>query len=215
MADETQTQDLRKVVSDRSERVYAAKDHLLVVEGHYALRLRRFFYRDIQAIFYRTTTRWIVTSILAGCALVFFLALTAFNPEIWPVLLIFGLPLAAFLIFDLVSGPTTECYIQSAVQRHQLASCSRRRKAHKVITALEPHIRENQPNLSEAEFKQRIRDIVAEAREYQRQQSQSSKLPERGSRSGNPWVGSTFQQPTPAPVPEQTPPPPPPQNPQQ
>jgi hypothetical protein len=53
-----------------------------------------------------------------------------------------------FLLVGLIAGPTSKCYVRTAVQTEPLAPLSRLRRAERVFATLRPLILQAQPELS-------------------------------------------------------------------
>ena len=130
-------------------RLWEGPDHLLVVtswpsgEGY-----KRFFFRDIQAIVIRQTSRrtgvnialFILSLLTAGPFFVF----GERGGDSWiPATIVGGIWLV-FIIINSLLGPTCETRIQTAVQTESITSLVRLRTALKVLARIQPHIVEAQ-----------------------------------------------------------------------
>ena len=119
------------------------KDHLLVIDtSGYTESYKRFRFRDIQALVICRTDTWLYQAvILAAFASLFgLIALLGSGPVIaW----IFGSLAVIFgvcVLVDLLLGPTSKCYLRTAVQTEQLAPLARLRRAQRVLATLRPLI---------------------------------------------------------------------------
>jgi hypothetical protein len=126
--------------------LWAAPDHVLMVRASsFGERYKRFYFRDIQAIFLRPTPRgfWsrIVFGILAAAGVAGAIATSdGIAGTLWFVAAVLG----ALLIADFLKGPTCACFVKTAVQMERLGSLTRTRKAERVLARLRPLIRQAQ-----------------------------------------------------------------------
>lgn len=124
-------------------RLWEGADHLLVVtswptgEGY-----KRFYFRDIQAIIIRQTSRRMIANIV-----LLVLALLSAGPFFISQdgdMRIGGVVIASFwLLFIIINsllGPTCETRIQTAVQTEPITSLVRLRTALKVLARVQPPI---------------------------------------------------------------------------
>ncbi len=144
--------------------LWLGPDHLLCVETEgYAESYKRFYFRDIQAITLRRTSRMLVLGLFTGGCTSFFAILTVGVGDetakwIFGVLtVLFAIPFIANFIY----GPTCRCELRTAVQTEDLPSLSRIRRAQKVIARLQPLIAEAQGQLNEAEVPQLMQELAA------------------------------------------------------
>lgn len=124
--------------------LWAGKDHLLHI---YSQRVReeykRYYYKDIQAVYLRKTPRLKIETAILGCVTAVFLGLALFGfGEILTYFLaaLFG----TVLMVNLWIGPTCDCHIQTFVRRDKLPSLYRIRTARKALDILTPLIQEIQ-----------------------------------------------------------------------
>lgn len=141
------------LVTTSKSSLWLAKDHLLVIDtSGYTESYKRFRFRDVQALVLCRTDSWLYRAvILAGLAsLSGLLAIVIGGPiAAW----IFGIIAALFgffLLVDLIAGPTSKCYLRTAVQTEPLASLSRLRRAERVLSTLRPLILQAQSEGSRA-----------------------------------------------------------------
>ncbi len=148
----------------RQSRLWLGQDHLLLVDSTLnAQELKRFYFRDIQAITVRKTHKGRTTNlVLAGLIAMFCLWAVLITDDVGQgVLLTIAAVFGGFLIANSLFGPTCECHLQSAVQREQLPSLGRLRTARKVLGLLRPHIEQAQGNLSAGEARERAATLAA------------------------------------------------------
>jgi len=119
------------------------KDHLLIIDtSGYTETYKRFRFRDIQALVFCTTDTWLYQAvILAAFAGLFgLIAVLGGGPVMaWifgSLAVIFGIS----VLVDLLLGPTSKCYLRTAVQTEHLAPLARLRRARRVIATLRPLI---------------------------------------------------------------------------
>lgn len=130
------------VTTSRSS-LWLGKDHLLVIDtSGYTESYKRFRFRDIQALVFCRTDTWLYQAVILAAFAAFFglIALLGGGPVIaW----IFGSLAVIFgvcVLVDLLLGPTSKCYVQTAVQTEQLAPLARLRRAQRVLATLRPLI---------------------------------------------------------------------------
>lgn len=131
-------------VARLSCRLWLGDDHLLQVEsvGGYTESYKRFYFRDIQAIYLHKTAAWFVANLALGLCTGFFLlwALLVKNPGGVIALAIFTGAFGFFLLLNVFRGPTCSCHLKTAVHLEELPSLRRRRNAEKVLARLQPLI---------------------------------------------------------------------------
>ena len=126
-------------------RLWEGPDHLLFVtswptgEGY-----RRFFFRDIQALVIRRTSRrmWINITLFV-LALITVSPILAFSDRGSASLTASGIVGGFWLLLVLrnsLLGPGCETHIQTAIQTERISSLCRLRTAHKVLARIQPHI---------------------------------------------------------------------------
>jgi hypothetical protein len=132
-------------------------DHLLLIEseGGFTEQYKRLYYSDIQAIFVRRTKNWAYVSFAFGFLVAIggiFAAVTG-TPfyEFW---LIFGGFFLVLLAVHLLKGPTSQTFVQTAVQTEELPALNRIRKAKKHIPALRARIAAAQGTLAPEQVQQ-------------------------------------------------------------
>jgi hypothetical protein len=142
--------------------LWLGRDHLLCVDSTgYTEDYKRFYFRDIQSITLRRTTRRFVTNF----CLVIFLLITGFPIAYFYSIgettgvVGFGIVMAALLIGLIVNsalGPTTVGYLRTAVQVEDLPSLARLSKSHKVLARLRPLIAAEQGQLTPEALAERL-----------------------------------------------------------
>jgi len=123
-------------------RLWLGDDHLLQVEsvGGYSESYKRFYFRDVQAIYLQKTNSWLIVNLVLGLFTGSFLLWTLMVKDhagviaLGIVTSLFGL----FLLVNALRGPTCACQLQTAVHREELPSLRRRRNAEKVLARLKP-----------------------------------------------------------------------------
>jgi hypothetical protein len=148
----------------RQSRLWLGKDHLLLVDSTLnAQELKRFYFRDIQAITVRKTHKGRTTNlVLAGLIAMFCLWAVLITDDVGQgVLLTIATVFGGFLIANSLFGATCECHLQSAVQREQLPSLGRLRTARKVLGLLRPHIEQAQGSLTADQARERAATLTA------------------------------------------------------
>ncbi len=122
--------------------LYQGPDHLLQVSSTgYSENYKRFYYRDIQAItFQKTSLGKILNGIWIFLAAAFALPTFDMNSGgaivMWIIAGIFLLLLA----LNLFAGPTSSCYIRTAVQTERLPSLKRIKATRKMLDRIKPLI---------------------------------------------------------------------------
>jgi hypothetical protein len=129
-------------------RLWLAKDHLLSVDYQwYSEDYKRFYFRDIQAMIIRKTRtgRTInevltpLTCIVVALAVSLSIA-SGFDDGFAIFWWIIGAVLLAFLVANIIMGPTCKCYMKTAVQTEELPSLRRLRRTRKVLARVRPLI---------------------------------------------------------------------------
>jgi hypothetical protein len=125
-------------------RLWLGDDHLLQVEsvGGYSESYKRFYFRDIQAIYLHKTNSWrtinIVLSLLTGGFLLWTLLV---KDQVGVIALaIIAASFGFFLLLNVFRGSTCICHIKTAVHLEELPSLRRRRNAEKFFARLTPLI---------------------------------------------------------------------------
>lgn len=126
--------------------LYQAEDHLLMLEGYWTERYRKFPYRDITAIIWSPTYKYSGYNAGLGPGLVMAILLIVFNTGLYGPdgLAVFGwiigVPMAVMLAVNLVKGPTVRCALRTKVQQVQLESVTRRARLNALLAAIGPQI---------------------------------------------------------------------------
>jgi hypothetical protein len=134
--------------------LWAGDDHLLHIHSQ---RIReeykRYYYKDIQAVYLRQTARMKIESFILGGIAAGFLLLAWF--DLAPVLT-YSLAsiMGVGLLVNLLRGPTCECHIQTFIRREKLPSLYRIRTAQKALKILKPMVYETQGRVTSAMLKE-------------------------------------------------------------
>ncbi len=140
--------------STHQSRLWLGADHLLLVHSTLTSQdLKRFYFRHIQALVVRKTQtgRWVNFTLAMIVVLMLGGGINFSGPQGMGVDFVFLTLAGVFGVLLLINwfrGATSECYIQTAVQREKLASLGRLRNARKVIARLRPLIEQAQGTLS-------------------------------------------------------------------
>jgi hypothetical protein len=108
--------------------------------GGYSESYKRFYFRDIQALYLHKTNTWLVVNVILG-VLTGFSLLLSLLVRIRPGLIALGVGtgiLGLLLLVNALRGPTCACHLQTRVHREELPSLRRRRHAEKVLARLQP-----------------------------------------------------------------------------
>jgi hypothetical protein len=139
--------------------LWLGNDHILMIDGTgYTENYKRFFFRDIQAISFRKTVRWIIRSLSFGVLVVLFAVCIRLTNDI-TLRYIYGSVAAFFalvILIDLAMGPTCIAHLRTAVQTEELPSLNRLRRGRRVLARLRPLIAEAQGQLSPEELPGRL-----------------------------------------------------------
>src|SRR5271154_3538930 len=97
-------------------RIYQGPDHLLIVQSTgYTEEYRRIFYRDIRYVDIRKNSHMLWQAIISGTFLAFFLLLYFLQVPLVAVGVL-STPFLIWLVVNLLSGPTCDCYVSTSVQ---------------------------------------------------------------------------------------------------
>ncbi len=139
--------------------LWMGDDHLLAVESTgYTEQYRRLYYKDMQAVIIRETSRKRDLGLLFA-SFAFLAALPALihlDPLESPLSLAGILTSAAFLsllLVNLYKGPTCTCSIQMPVAVHGLPSLRRRKNVELFLSLLKPRVEKLQGKLSRDELR--------------------------------------------------------------
>lgn len=167
--------------------LWLGKDHLLRIDsGGYAENYKRFYFRDIQALFIQRTERhqwWY--AILGFIAFVCFIFAVGVAPKVpmaqWSggqiageavLCSVVGLCLLLCLV-NFLLGPACKCFLRTAVQIEELPSLNRIRRARKALARLRPLIAAAQGELAPEDIAVRMRESV-QSSEFKAQSSEPS-----------------------------------------
>jgi hypothetical protein len=150
--------------------LWLAQDHLLSVRSNrFVEEYRRFYFRDIQAITVRKTRRREFWNMVLSLLLLLCLAIlmsqvsqSGWSTNLWPwsvVIAIVGGP----LLFNNLRGPTSTCYIRTAVQMEELPSLNRIRKTEKILARIRPLIAAAQGELTAEQLSSGMQELALAA----------------------------------------------------
>ena len=162
-------------VATRSS-LWLGKDHLLGIDSNgYGEDYKRFYFRDIQAVTIRKTTRrrlwnWILAIPLAPCFIVLIVGLVDISrrqiqtDDYWGLIgwgIPFGIVLGLMLT-NTLRGPGCVCHLHTAVQTEELPSLNRVRRARMVLDRLRPLIAAAQGQLAPEEIPARMQELASQ-----------------------------------------------------
>lgn len=127
----------------RRTQLWLGAEHLLVVEWDgYREYYKRFRYPDIQFLTVRRTPDGkYITGILGFVVFVFcVLAFVAGDPVGLTILLVIAGIIGLVLLVHVLSGPTCQCHLRTAVQKEELVSLTRVPRARKALDRLRAKI---------------------------------------------------------------------------
>lgn len=139
---------------------------MLLVQGRtFFESYRRFFLKDIQAVIIRRTHIGKIWTGVWSLAFLFFagIALAVNDPVGTPVLVGIAAPFGLAMIVNLLLGPTSACYIRTAVQMEPVPALSRLRAARQFMALVEPLIAEAQGELGVEQLAMELAAIQARA----------------------------------------------------
>lgn len=140
--------------------LWRGKDHVLSITNRgYSEDYRRFYYTDIQAIYFQKTAGAMIGNILYTLvfAVLAFLALYGWKTQGWEewgtvTVLVFAGFFLLLLALNIARGATCKAYLRTAVQIQPLPSLSRVRTSIKAIAMLRPLIEAAQGALTVEEL---------------------------------------------------------------
>ena len=152
--------------------LWLGQDHLLGIDSTgYSESYKRFYFRDIQAVTIRLTSRRQIWNAVLGSTGVLCLGgwllylLSQGRPGLGEtlatvgIMLFFGVP---FLLNNLF-GPTCVCHLHTAVQTEELPSLNRLPKTRRILNRLRPLIAQAQGQLAPEEIPTRVQAWTAAA----------------------------------------------------
>ena len=148
-------------------RLWLGDDHLLQVEsaGGYSERYKRFYFRDIQAIYLYKTNTWLIVNLILGLLTGASLLWTLLVKDTGGIIVlsvitgVFGL----FLLLNALRGPTCGCQLKTAVHFEELPSLGRRRNAEKVLARIRPLIESAQGSATAESLASQYAALLANA----------------------------------------------------
>ena len=154
------------IVSTSRSSLWLGPDHLLCIDTTgYRENYKRFYFRDIQALIVRKTSRWKITVAVWGAVsglfgLFAFSAASASEPVLAYILgSVAGLFLLGMAV-DWVQGPSCVCQLRTAVQVEELPALDRLPWARKVLARLRPLIAEAQGQFTPEQVAERMQELA-------------------------------------------------------
>ena len=145
-----------------SNRLYKGPDHLLSIGSNFfSEKYSRFYYKDIQSIITRTTSKGKILNVIFALLLILVLIPALMSSGRLSVFF-YILAVIVFIpfIINILKGTTSVTYIQSPVQTAKLGALNRVRGNERAITQLKPLIENAQGTLTE--------DLIAEIRHHEK-----------------------------------------------
>ena len=144
-------------VSAPTTSLWLGPDHLLKIERSASREsYKRFFYRDIQAIFIEESSRRYFLSIfaLAAVAIVFLLTLSLSRSAIsgLPTALLISSPFAAGIVINLALGRTSQAVLVTAVGTEPLSSFSRLQRSIAAMERIRAEVAKAQGDVATAQL---------------------------------------------------------------
>lgn len=127
-------------------KLWIGPDHILQVRASsFGERYKRFYFRDIQALFICTSVRALVTRSAFGILALALVALGFVVPsEAAIVAWVAAALVSIVVVVDLLRGPTCQCFVATPVQTERLRSLGRLRTARRVMDRIRPLIEQAQ-----------------------------------------------------------------------
>ena len=158
-------------------RLWLGNDHLLLVDTNgYTETYKRFYFRDIQAVSIRRTTRHRWLAAIAGFFALLFLGLTLAvapktSPAQWSADEIAGGSVlggiagffALLVLLNFLFGPACRCFLRTAVQTEELPPLCRVRQTRKVLDKIRPLIVAAQGQFTAEEVSARMQETLLAA----------------------------------------------------
>jgi len=143
------------VISSDSSSLWLGPDHLLCIDSNiFSEKYKRFYFRDIQALTIRKTDGYKHWALALGAIGVCVALLTAAvgggagRTVLFSVAGFFWL----LMLFNLALGPTSRCFLKTAVQLEELPSLHRLRRARKILGQLRPLLAAEQGQVNPEEI---------------------------------------------------------------
>jgi hypothetical protein len=139
--------------------LWIGEDHLLSVDSaSYSEEYKRFYFRDIQAVFICPTGRRAVWNGILAALLIMHLLVFGWFGAPAVILAIVAVVLAIPLIINNLFGPACRVYLRTAVQVEELPSLSRLPRARRVLDRIRPLITAVQGPLSPEAAARRLKE---------------------------------------------------------
>lgn len=152
-------------ISFQRHQLWLAETHVLYREIFgYREEVKRFYFRDIQAIVCTPTSSWKTCSWLAGSLLVFLAicgGVSAYLGYMVPFALAWILATVSLVILlgNLVLGPSCSTTLYTAAAEAPLYSLGRKRSAEKAIARITTMVQHAQRDMGEVGTDPRLRDV--------------------------------------------------------
>lgn len=134
--------------------------HLLSVDANsYSEEYKRFYFRDIQAIFVCPNPRRAIWNGILGAVLIMHLLVFGWLGFPMIGLAIMALILGIPLVINNIMGPACRTFLRTAVQVEELPSLNRIARTQRVLARIRPLIAAAQGKLSPEELMQRMKTV--------------------------------------------------------
>jgi hypothetical protein len=133
--------------------LWLGDDHLLSIDAtSYAEQYKRFYFRDVQAVFVCPTDRRAIWNGILGSVLIMHLLIFGWLGA--PAFMLISLAIAFTLplVINNVMGPACKTYVRTAVQVEELPSLNRIKRTKKVLARIRPLISAVQGSVSPEEL---------------------------------------------------------------
>jgi hypothetical protein len=132
--------------------LWLGDDHVLSVWNYYVIEeYKRFYFRDIQALWISRTSRRRSLGLVFGGLVAFFL-LIVWVTRSSPLVIFPAFPLLVFsslFVINWARGPSCECWVQTAVQTERLVCLRRMKTAQRALQLLRRRIEAVQGRLTQ------------------------------------------------------------------
>jgi hypothetical protein len=121
--------------------LWLGDDHLLSIDStSYAEEYKRFYFRDIQAIFIAPNPRRAIWNGILGALLIMHILVFAWLGIGTTAIVITGVILGIPLAINNIMGPACRTYLRTAVQVEEFPSLNRLPRTNRVLTRIRPLI---------------------------------------------------------------------------
>ncbi len=139
--------------------LWMGEDHLLAVESTgYTEQYRRLYYKDVQAVILRETSRKrdlgiLFASVAFLASLPALIHLDTFDSPLSVAGILTSAACLILLLLNLYKGPTCTCSVQMPIAVHELPSLKRRKNVEIFLSLLKPRVEKLQGKLSRDELR--------------------------------------------------------------